>query len=96
MKKIFVFIMFMFLITPAQAQVIFQNSRPVGCYDTLTIHRVNGPVYVTNDRNNTYKDVTGVDTVGGAVAALYVNDEPMAVKLQTKGLCETYTYTPNF
>jgi len=97
MKKTIIFVLFMFLTSQAfAAEVAFTNSRPMGCYDTFTIERVNGPLYVTNDRNTTYKDITGVDRVGGAVAVLYKSDEPMSSKLQKKGLCEIYDYLPQF
>lgn len=97
MKKLFLLVLVVFMSAQVYATgVVFQNSRPLGCYDTLTIHRVNGPVYVTNDRNNTYKDISGVDRAGGAIAALYESDEPMASKLQKKGLCEIYDYLPQF
>ena len=96
-KKLFVLILLAFLAMPSfAANVTFKNSRPLGCYDAFTIHRVNGPVYVTNDRNNTYKDISGVDRAGGAVAALYESDEPMASKLKKQKLCEIYDYLPQF
>ena len=96
MKKFIIPVLFLLMAMPAFAGVTFENSRPMGCYDSLTIHRVNGPVYVTNDKNNTYKDITGVDRVGGAIAALYESNEPMSSKLQRQGLCEIYDYLPQF
>lgn len=96
MKKFIIPFLLMLIAIPAFADAKFQNSRPMGCYDTLTIHRVNGPIYVTNDRNNTYKDITGVDRVGGAVAALYESNEPMSSKLNRQTLCEIYDYLPQF
>ena len=97
MKKVItLFLLLIFTAPSFAAGVTFQNSKPLGCYDSFTIHRVNGPVYVTNDRNNTYKDISGVDRAGGAVAALYESDEPMSSKLQKKKLCEIYDYLPQF
>ena len=96
MKKFIVLTLFAALALPVSAEAVFENSRPMGCYDSMTIQRVSGTVYVTEDKNTTYKDITGVDRAGGALAALYESDQPMSEKLKTQGLCEIYDYFPKF
>ncbi len=92
MKKLLLPILILFFATQVNAITTNPTHSPLGCYDTLTIHRVSGPIYVTNDKNNTYKDISGLDKHGGVIAALYESDTPMREKLKKQGLCEVYNY----